>query len=91
MPLSLERANGHHRLHPQQGAGLGAQCLLRALLQRAHGARTELLRLELAGGLRAALRPFINDIGKNGSSGARDAVSSTNPKYASGGDHPLCS
>jgi hypothetical protein len=59
MPLSLERASGHHRLHPQQGAGLGKRFLLRALLQWAHGARTALLRLELVGGLCAGPRTAI--------------------------------
>ena len=38
-----------------------------------------------------ALRSFINDIGKSGSSGASDSASSANPKYASGGSHALCS
>jgi hypothetical protein len=41
--------------------------------------------------LPSALRSFINDIGKSGSSGASDSASSTNPKYASGEEHALCS
>ncbi len=41
--------------------------------------------------LPSALRSFINDLGKSGSSGASDSASATNPKYASGGEHALCS